>query len=152
MEETRGAGGPCTGGQRSHLPSGNRGFSQRELTPEFGPAESFGIESPTCQYPWRPVQAKLTACGVGWSPQSFLGRLTAGVDSYQGSYMLNVADCPMEGQQLMMPKAQTLTDDSLGQVTEDLLQVSSPTPFFSTIQVLSSDTPSRGRTESSPAR
>jgi hypothetical protein len=42
---------------------------------------------------------------------------------YQGSYMLNAADCPMAGQQLMMPKAQTLTDDSLGVVTEDLLQV-----------------------------
>jgi hypothetical protein len=55
--------------------------------------------------------------------QSFLGRLTAGVDSYSGAYMLNAADCPREGQPLMMPKAQTLTDDSLGDVTEELLQV-----------------------------
>ena len=63
--------------------------------------------------------------------QSFLGRLTAGVDSYTGSYMLNAADCPLEGQPLMMPKAQTLTDDSLGEVTEDLLQVrTSSSPIF----------------------
>lgn len=54
--------------------------------------------------------------------QAYLGKLARSVDSYAGSYMLNVADCPPLGKMLTLPKSRRTTED-LGLVKKDLLDV-----------------------------
>jgi len=54
--------------------------------------------------------------------QALLGRMTLGVDSYPGSYMLNMGDVPPLNKPLMLPKINN-QEESIGLVTQDLLDV-----------------------------
>jgi len=54
--------------------------------------------------------------------QAYLGRLSSNVDSYSGSYMLNVAELPPIGKPLMLPKIKH-KEEELYTVSQDLVDV-----------------------------